>query len=210
MLLLPFVLWGGVTLVVKLTVAKDVEWPRLIEMVGQGMFGPVLCVVKGCEAELLDGMESLTFDEFLLESTPVALEIDEWGRVLVAESGRQNRGAEDNRSHEYWLMDDLASRSVDDRRAYYQKWIEAGKISDADRFTSESDRVVILEDTDGDRVADSRKVLAAWNEIASGLVAGIEAREGSIYVTSVPSVYRIEDRDHDGKAESVDSASRPR
>jgi quinoprotein glucose dehydrogenase len=203
--LTPLLLWGGVTVGAKLTVAKDATWGQISGMVAQGLFGSVICAVKGCEAELLEGMESVVFDAELLTSTPVAIEIDEAGRVLVAETGRQDQGAEDNRNHDYWLMDDLASRTVGDRRAYYQKWIDKGEIEDPDRFTSATDRVVVLEDTDGDGVADSRIELASWNEMASGLVAGLEAREGAIYVTSVPSVYRILDADADGVAESIDT-----
>jgi quinoprotein glucose dehydrogenase len=202
-LVVPILVWLGVSAGVKLTVAKEVPFSTLLGLVGSGLFSPVVCVVIGCESELLEGMENVTFDESLLESTPVALDIDEFGRVLVAETGRQNHGAEDNREHDYWLIDDLASRTVEDRRAYYQKWIDAGEVADADHFTAQSDRLVILEDTDGDGVADSRKELATWDEMASGLVAGVESREGTIWVTSIPSVYRIEDDNHDGEAESV-------
>lgn len=204
-LLAPILIWLGLTTAAKLTVAKDVPVRDLLSLVGQGLLQTVTCSIMSCEAELLEGMTSMTFDASLLLSTPVALDIDEFGRVLVAETGRMTRGSEDNRSHEYWLLDDLASRTVDDRRAYYQKWLDAGRFEDLEHFTTESDRVVVLEDTDRDGVADSRKVLGEWNEMASGLVAGIEAREDTIWVTSIPSVYRIEDRERDGVAESVET-----
>lgn len=205
LLLLPLLVWVVLSITIKLTVLEDAPLSQAFEFVGQGLVQTVQCSLVVCEAELPEGIESTTFDEKLLTGTPVALDVDEFGRVLVAETGRQNRGAEDNRSHEYWLLDDLASRTVDDRRAYYRKWIEAGRIEDPDHFTSESDRLVALEDRDGDGVADTRSVVARWNEMASGLVAGVEAREGTIYATSIPSLYRIEDRDRDGEPESVDA-----
>ncbi len=204
LLLAPLLVVLVITTVTKLRVAKDMPFTQLFVFVGQGMIQNVRCSIFACEAELLEGMESITFDESLLLSTPVALDIDEYGRVLVAETGRQTKGAEDNRSHEYWLLDDLASRSVADRRAYYQKWLDAGRFDDPDHFTAESDRLVILEDTDGDGVADSREVLAEWNEMVSGLIAGVEAREGTIWVTSIPSVFRIEDQARDAIAESIE------
>lgn len=199
------VVWLGGALLIKYTRMPDEPFSNIAPLVGRAFVSFVECSVLGCPPELLEGMETIEFGAGLLESTPVALEIDEGGRVLVAETLRQNRGAEDNRSHLYWLIDDLASRSVEDRVAYYRKWVEAGKFEDPDHFTAVPDRVVALEDLDGDGVADARSVLAEWNEMASGLVAGIEAREGEIFVTSVPSVYRIEDRDADGAPESVDT-----
>ncbi len=204
LLIAPILVWFGVATGVKLTVAKEMPFDDLLAFVGKGMLQTLTCSISRCEADLLEGMQSVIFDEWLLLATPVALDIDEYGRVLVAETGRQNKGAEDNREHEYWLLDDLASRSVDDRRAYYQKWLDDGRFDDPDHFIAESDRLVVLEDRDGDGVADSRKVLAEWNEMASGLVAGVESREGTIWVTSIPSVYRIEDRRRDGVAESVE------
>lgn len=198
----PLLVWLGVTIFVKLTVAEDVPFFQLLALVGTGLAGPALCLVRDCDADLPEGMTLTVFDDRLLAATPVALEVDERGRVLVAETARQNAGAEDNRSHEVWLLDDLASRTVDDRRAYYRKWIERGHIEDPDHFVRESDRVVVLEDADGDGVADRRQELASWNEMASGLVAGVEARDGEIWVTSIPSVHRILDRDFDGVAEA--------
>ena len=203
--LLPFVLVLGISLALKLTQLPDEPMGEIISIVGGGVASTAMCAVTGCEPEFLEGMESVIFEEGMLEGTPVALEVDEWGRVLVAESARQNAGAEDNRSHPYWLIDDLASRSVEDRVAYYKKWIEAGEIEDPEHFTASPDRLVVLEDLDGDERADKRTVLASWNEMASGLVAGIEAREGEIFVTSIPSVYRVEDRDHDAVAESIET-----
>lgn len=197
--------WLGGSLLIKLVQMPEEEFTNVAPLVGRGLLSFVECSVLGCPPELLEGMETVEFGEGLLESTPVAIEIDERGRVLVAETLRQSRGAEDNRSHMYWLTDDLASRSVEDRTRYYRKWLEAGKFEDPDHFTAAPDRVVAIEDLDGDGVGDARTVLAEWNEMASGLVAGIEAREGEIFVTSIPSVYRIEDRDADGTPESVET-----
>ncbi len=204
LLVVPLLVWLGIATSAKLTVLEDMPFTQVLGFVGYGLVSNVTCAVTGCEAELLEGMESSTFDADLLEATPVAFDVDERGRVIVAETGRMSRGAEDNRNHDYWLLDDLASRTVEDRRAYYRKWIEAGRIEDPEHFTRAYDRVVVLEDRDGDRVADTRRELAAWNDMASGLVAGVEAREGEIFVTAIPSLHRIVDRDGDAQPEAID------
>lgn len=202
LLLIPLVVWIGASIALKQTMLSETPFGEVLELVGMGMRSTLVCSITGCEAELQDGLKVKPFDEALVTGTLVALEVDEWGRVYVAESARQNAGAEDNRSHPYWLMDDLASRTTADRGAYYAKHIANGNIEDADLFTKASDRLVVLEDRDGDGRADARAELASWNDMVSGLVAGIEAREGSIWVTAIPSLYRLEDQDRDGRAES--------
>lgn len=193
LLVVPVILWAGLVVGLKLTMAKEVPLGVLAGMITEGLLGNVICAVRDCEAELAEGMEIASFADDLLASTPVSLEIDEAGRVYLAETSRRDAGAEDNRRHPDWLMDDLASRTIEDRRRYYEKAIAEGRIEDPDHFTRNSDRVVRLEDRDGDGRADEREVVASWNEMLSGLVAGVEAREGTLWVTAVPSVYRIDD-----------------
>ena len=157
---IPLISWLGITVAVKLTVAKEAPLTQLLGLVGRGLFGSVSCALGGCEAELIDGMAIATFDDHLTEGTLVALDIDERGRVLLAESHRRDAGAEDNRRHD-WLEADLASRTLEDRSAYYHDAIARGAVEGADYFTRESDRLVAIEDVDGDGVADRRAELGA-------------------------------------------------
>lgn len=203
----PLIAWLGITLAVKLTVAKEAPYSQLLGLVGRGLFGSVSCALGGCDAELIDGMTIATFDDHLTEGTLVSLDIDERGRVLVAESHRRDAGTEDNRRHD-WLDADLASRTLEDRSAYYQAAILRGAVTGADYFTRESDRLIALEDSDGDGVADRRAELGAWNEDVTGLIAGVEAREGTIWVANIPSIYRILDEDGDGVSENEEELQR--
>ena len=63
-------------------------------------------------------------------TTAVGLDVAPDGDVFVAVSNRlggpEARGVSDNRSKPYWLLDDLAARTVDDRRAYIEKWASQG------------------------------------------------------------------------------------
>ncbi len=199
--LAPLVAWLGIAVAVKATVAREVPLATLLGLVGRGLFGSVSCAFGGCEAELIEGMTVATFDEHWTEGTLVALDIDERGRVLVAESHRGDAGTEDNRRRD-WLEADLASRTLEDRLAYSRDAITRGAIEDPDYFTREADRLVVLEDTDGDGVADRRAELGRWNEALTGLIAGVEAREGTIWVANIPSIYQLRDEDGDGVAES--------
>ncbi|MBM4102284.1 MAG: hypothetical protein FJ256_08515, partial [Phycisphaerae bacterium] len=74
------------------------------------------------DVTLPTGFQMRTFASEPLVSDPVAFDIDAKGRFYVAESERQERGIEDNRTSSWWLMDDLTAKTVADRLAYYEKW----------------------------------------------------------------------------------------
>ena len=50
----------------------------------------------------------------------------------------------------------------------------------------------MLEDRDGDGRADDRAELGRWNDELSGLLAGVEAREGTIWVADIPSIFAVD------------------
>lgn len=131
-------------------------------------------------------------------ANPVAFTIDERGRFYVAETFRLHAGVTDIRGHMDWLDDDLACKTVADRVAMYRKHL-------GDQFgayTTEHDRVRLVEDRDGDGRADSDSVLAdGFNDAAVGLGAGLLARRGQVWYTCIPDLWLLEDRDGDGVAE---------
>ena len=160
------------------------------------------CSIVDCPQELIDGMSEEPFEEGLLRSVPVAIDVDEQGRVYVAEGARMmGGGVEDNRfTPEGWLLDDLASKSVEDRRAYYEKWAQTEHFS-ADHFTAKADRLIRLVDTNDDGLADRVDEVARFQDWTDGLIAGVLAHDGDIFVTEIPSLYRLRDEDGDGFAE---------
>lgn len=134
-----------------------------------------------------------------LVANPVCLAIDEDGRVFVAESFRQSKGIEDNRSHAYWLLDDLATESVDDRLAAMKKWDSKYAFS---KYSEFEDRITRLADTDGDGKADARTIYSdGYNEPLDGTGAGLIARDGKVWFTCIPSLVQLGDTDDDGVAD---------
>ena len=151
------------------------------------------CAVTGCPPALPEGMTLREWaPQSLVPSTPVAIDVDPWGRVYVAEGDRNQGGAEDNRRHMYWLDDDLASTTVEQRRAYYEKWVKAGRV-EPDLFTKHADRAYVLEDANADGAADGARELARWNDWVNGIFAGVLWHDGDLYATEIPSVFRLRD-----------------
>jgi putative membrane-bound dehydrogenase-like protein len=153
------------------------------------------------------GLSASTVARYPLLDDPVAFCIDEQGRFFFAESDRQERGVEDNRSSSFWLLDDLASESVADRLKMYEKWSHkrAGGMSYYSKF---DDRVARLADMDGDGAPETRTVFAGpFNEPLDGTGAGVLALDGDIFYTNIPSLWRLRDSDGDGVAELRERAS---
>lgn len=132
-------------------------------------------------------------------ANPVAFSVDEQGNVFVCETFRQNRGVTDNRGHDRtWVEADLAARTVADRIAYHNRLLAAA----AAEYERYDDRVRRLTDTDGDGRADHAAVFAdGFNRLQDGSAAGILARRGDVWLTCIPSLYRLRDLDGDGRSD---------
>ncbi|HEY1861921.1 MAG TPA: PVC-type heme-binding CxxCH protein, partial [Gemmataceae bacterium] len=100
--------------------------------------------------------------------------------------------------------DDLACRTVDDRVAMYKKWLK-------DKFPTyetDHDRVRLIEDTDGDGVADKATVFADdFYRASEGLGAGVLARKGTVWYTCIPDLWQLRDTKGTGKADVKKSLS---
>jgi quinoprotein glucose dehydrogenase len=120
---------------------------------------------------------------------PVAIAFDERGRLFVAETHRYRSSVLDIREYRPMLEDELASRSIEDRLAVIRKHFgPAGE----KELGIESEVVRLLEDTNGDGVADRTTLYAdGFNSPLDGIAAGILARRGEVWLTNIPSVWRL-------------------
>jgi quinoprotein glucose dehydrogenase len=133
-----------------------------------------------------------------LLANPVAFCFDPAGRIFVAETHRVHHGTEDNRNHMDWLDDDLAARSVADRRAY----IERRMPDRLQHFTERSEIVRLLEDRDADGVYDRSSVFSdGYHEIESGAAAGVIWIDNRLLFACIPDLWELRDDDGDGRAE---------
>ena len=198
--------WIGSALWIR-TMSPGIPFPKQMAFTAQFFAAYVQCSLFSCEFETIEGLEERVWaGDDVLPYPLVAIDIDEQGRIYVAEGARFYGGAEDNRFRSFWLEDDVASRTVEDRAAYYQKWIDAGAV-EAQDFVEHTDRLAVLEDTDGDGNADSRRELASFGQRLDGIIAGVLVHEGEAWVTNIPSVYHLRDGDGDGVPEVLETLS---
>ncbi len=132
---------------------------------------------------------------------PVSFCFDDQGHILVAESFRQENGVPDNRSSSFWLLDDLASQTIEDRLAMFEKWADQRE-NGMDFYTDKQERIRLLTDKNNDGVFDRVSDFASgFNEPLDGTGAGVLAMDGTVWYTNIPHLWRIDDFDEDGKAD---------
>jgi len=131
--------------------------------------------------------------------SPTALTIAEDNRIFIAETHRLRRELTDSRDNRYWIMDDLASQSLEDRRKLHEKWQAEASL---DQLTEKSELIRVLSDSDGDEHADATQIYArGFDNVLDGSAAGILALEGTVYYSCLPTLWALRDSDGDGEAE---------
>ena len=138
-------------------------------------------------------------------TSPTALAFGNEGEIYVTETHRFRHGVADNRSHLYWYLDDISSRTTADRRKMHEKWQDKEAITSLKFLTEKEDMVRLLSDPDADGVFRKSGVFAGgFNDLLDGPAAGVFAYEGSVFLACIPKLYALRDKDGDGKAEARD------
>lgn len=219
------------------TIRRHTPWVLALSLVTSPLLAAPPEIIKPSEAALAEAAQaakqihvpkgvrtSLWAAEPLLEN-PVSFSFDEKGRMYVTEAFRIRSAVLDNRGRAGWpseafkkkatpeqmaqigeeiLNAELAARTVADRERLVRTYFEG----DLERFTRDSDVVKRITDTNGDGVADEATVFATgFNRPMDGLMSGVLARHGQVWVTNIPSLWRLSDKDDDGVADAREEVS---
>ena len=119
---------------------------------------------------------------------PVAITFDEQGRLFVAETHRLKTSALNLDDYPELLEQDLAIQTIEDRA----RLTDEAFGEHVAQLAIESERVRLLEDTDGDGAADASHVFATgFNTPLDGIAAGILARGNQVWLTCIPSLWKL-------------------
>jgi quinoprotein glucose dehydrogenase len=140
-------------------------------------------------------------------ANPVAFTIDNQGNFYIAETHRHSavgpafrhfEGVLDIRSHLDWLDEDLALQSVPERTRFLAQKLGTNIV----KFTQKSEVLRLVQDKNGDGVAESSTVFAnGFNRIPDGIASGVLARDGKVWFANIPDLWMLEDTNGDGKAD---------
>lgn len=162
---------------------------------------PALSNAKGTFRGLIqhEGLEGHTWVAFPFVENPASFGFDPQGRLYVAEANRFWLGVPDLRGANELIRDDFKAVTVADRLAMYQKY--AASFPEG-WFSRVADRLVLLEDRDGNGAADFRSLFSdRFKRPEDGIGFSVLADDGSVYFTCIPSVWKLRDTDGDGKAD---------
>ena len=122
-------------------------------------------------------------------ANPVAFNIDERGRVFVSETYRYRSSTLDIRHYLWMDQEDLASRTIEDRADMLLRNFGPEGVKE---LSIESEIVRLVEDTDGDGVADRSSIYAdGFNGPLDGIASGVLARRGEVWFTDIPSIWKM-------------------
>ena len=167
--------------------------------------------------ELADGLTISPWASAPMLASPVALALDDQGRAYVTHTTRRKTSNLDIRQHTDWMAYDLSLESIEDKRAFYHKMLDASRSEENDWLTDrnedgvrdwrdlavEQEKIHRLVDTDQDGQADQSTVFVdgfATSEV-TGVAAGVLPFGGDVYATVAPHLWRLRDTDGNGKVD---------
>jgi quinoprotein glucose dehydrogenase len=143
--------------------------------------------------KLPDGLKAHLWAAEPMFGNPVAFNLDEHGRVFVSETHRYGTSTLDIRNYMWMLEDDLANRNQADWLASIERSFGPAGVKE---LSLESERLVLLEDTNGDGTADKSSVYAEnFRSPMDGVASGVVARRGTVWFTNIPALWKFTGKD---------------
>lgn len=172
---------------------------------------------------LIDGLTMELWAPGPLLSNAVALTFDNQGIAYVSETIRRKSSKIDIRQHPDWMTEDLSLESLEDIYNFHLKklatelspqntWQEdfnQDGLHDYRDLEVQSERIRRIWDSDGDGRADVSQLYAeGFDELLTGVAAGILNYDDNIFLSAAPTLWRLSDQSGDGIADERESLSR--
>lgn len=160
---------------------------------------------KAKSVETKGDLSATAFAKTGMTGSSVGIALDDQGNAYVTNTNRRNNGEIDIRKNKTWLLESLALTSAEDRQALIKKnmpdtWKDLAKFKE---------QIIKVSDTDGDGIGDKRTVVyEGFNELGNGLAGGLLWHDGALYVTVMPSLYKLTDKNEDGIFETKEELVR--
>ncbi|MBB5038655.1 DUF7133 domain-containing protein [Prosthecobacter dejongeii] len=146
------------------------------------------------------GYEAHTWVRFPFVENPGSFGFDPKGRLYVAEANRFWRGVPDLRGANELIRGDFQATTLEDRANLYKTWAARFPTT---FFTNTADRLIRLEDRDGNGAADHRTLFSdRFHEPLDGIGFSVLAEEDAVYFTCIPNLWKLTDANDDGVADA--------
>ena len=168
---------------------------------------------KGVNVEIPPNFELKLWASDRLIVDPVALEFDETGTLYATSTSRNNMPL-DIRDHPTWVPTVHTLKTVPNLRDFYAKELAPARSAqnqwlpdlnqdgshDLRDFVELKERLYRIQDTDGDGIADTSKImLEGLNaDPTYDIAGGLLRNGGDMLIGSAPGVWRLKDDNGDG------------
>lgn len=154
--------------------------------------------------------------------SPIAIDIDDHGRLFYTTTDRQKNSEFDIRGHRAWEIPSISMQTVEDRRAFLRSelapensarntWLadlNGDGSHDWRDLTIQKEKVYRVEDTSGDGIADrSQLVVDDFHDEVTDVAGGVFADGDDLYVAVAPDLWRLTDKNGDGIPDTKKSIS---
>lgn len=172
--------------------------------------------------KVADGLQVSLWASDSLAPDPVAMSIDDQGRVYLTRTVRQKNSEFDIRGYRHWMTPSIALQSVEDRRAFLRSTFDPSKSKqnewlkdlngdgshDWRDLAVEKEEVWRIEDTNNDGVADkAMRILSDFYDEVSDIAGGILVRAEDAFLALAPDMWRLRDTNGDGVFDEKKSIS---
>ncbi len=179
-------------------------------------------VVKVINPRIPSGMTATLWGIDSVVNSPVAIDIDDLGRLYYTTTGRQSNSEFDIRGFRNWEIPSISFQTVEDRRKFLHaefapensarnKWLKdlnGDSSHDWKDLAVEKEFIYRLEDKNGDGIADQLlKVVEDFHDEVTDVVGGVMAEGDDLYVAVAPDLWKMRDKNGDGIADEKTSLS---
>ncbi|KAA2216462.1 HEAT repeat domain-containing protein [Maribacter flavus] len=191
---------------------KPVETPVVIYEDSTAIAEKIESARAGVSAIVADGLKLSLWATDSLAPDPIAMDVDNEGRIYITRSNRNKNSEFDIRGHRDWMTASIGLQSVEDRRAFLRETFAPEKskenqwfpdlnndsIHDWQDLAVQKDEVWMLEDSDGDGIADvSTQILNDFNDEINDVAGALLVRDEDVFVGIGPDMYRLKDTNGD-------------
>src|SRR5688500_10793920 len=172
--------------------------------------------------ELADSLTLSLWGVDSLVISPIAIDIDDFGKLYYTTTNRQKNSEFDIRAHQDWEIPSIQLQTIEDKRAFLHKelspenskknsWLKdlnGDSSHDWRDMTVEKENVYRLQDTNGDGVADqSQLVVDDFSDEVTDVAGGVLINGEDLYVAVGPDLWRMKDKNGDGIEDEQTSIS---
>ncbi|RRQ47618.1 heme-binding protein [Maribacter algicola] len=191
---------------------NPVETPVVIYEDSTAIAKKVESARAGVSAIVADGLKLSLWATDSLAPDPIAMDVDNEGRIYITRSNRNKNSEFDIRGHRDWMTASIGLQSVEDRRDFLRETFAPEKskenqwfpdlnndsIHDWQDLAVQKDEVWMLEDSDGDGIADvSTQILNDFNDEINDVAGALLVRDEDVFVGIGPDMYRLKDTNGD-------------